>query len=247
MPTWLIVVLGIVVFLVVVAIIFQLPKQNRFIEVAGGTDLDKLRRKLDEGNDPNRTGWLGDTPLSEAVNKNRRDNINLLLERGADVHQPSMKRPILDFAVEAGDPEVVKLLIEKGADPNDMGDGAISGVYVAVQHGKPPMLRLLHEHGGDLEKVAPEGTPLFAYAVAMAVNEKDAGNFGRRKEIVEYLLAQGANPNVRTIEDAPLVGLALSQPEILRILVDHGAIIDVSWEGKDLRPAIEDALAEPGE
>ena len=74
---------------------------------------------LDKGADINLTDDGDDTALMEAANSHDPQNkviVKLLLDRGADVHA-SGNRAILNAAKEGG-PEIVQLLLKKGADPN---------------------------------------------------------------------------------------------------------------------------------
>lgn len=97
---------------------FTLAIKNR--QVAG------IKHFLHCGLDPNFEDEAGYTPLSWAVHSGDEATIQLLLESGADHNTPIKEvsteqetpRPHLLFFVERGYERVVKLLLQRGVDPN---------------------------------------------------------------------------------------------------------------------------------
>jgi ankyrin repeat protein len=131
-----------------------------------------------------------------------------LLERGADpnaffVNEYGPMSALYGAAGVVHDPEMTRLLLEAGADPND-GES----VYHSVEAESPECLRLLLEHG----TVVP-GTNALAHAL-----DYD------RPEHVRLLLEGGADAN----EGALLVHAVRRgcRPELLRLLAAHGAELD---------------------
>lgn len=131
-----------------------------------------------------------------------------LLERGADpnavfVNEHGPMSAVYGAAGVVHDPEMTRLLLEAGANPNDN-----ESVYHACEAESPECLRLLLEHGA----VVP-GT----YALAHALDYD-------RPEHVRLLLEHGADPN----EGALLVHAVRRgcRPELLRSLAAHGAELD---------------------
>lgn len=97
-------------------------------------DAETVNALLDAKADPNARdcdkGW---TPLIHAIHKHQSAAARALVERGADVNARAGdcgQRPVeagrtpLMFAAMYDDPEMVKLLLERGADPYAEYDGA---------------------------------------------------------------------------------------------------------------------------
>jgi len=101
------------------------------------------------------------------------------------------------------DPELTRVLLEAGADPDD-GES----LYHATEAEDPACLRTLLEHGAN-----PRGTNALAHAI-----DDD------RREHVRLLLEAGADAN----EGALLVHAVRREcgPEMLRLLAAHGAGLD---------------------
>lgn len=167
------------------------------------------------------------------------DIINTLLAAGVDVNtQLNMHRPSrggnsgrfienlrstgatpLSRAVEGGDIEVARLLLEKGADPNinDMGltpfllaagvgPGNRGGTGLAAQGAaggavNMGLMDLLLEHGADVNAQV-NGTKTYSMRVSRAPSANEslsalhvAAQAGRT-DLVRYLLQKGANPEL---------------------------------------------------
>jgi ankyrin repeat protein len=99
------------------------------------------------------------------------------------------------------------------------------------------------KHGADVRSVDRVGEELLSGVVAMAVAENKKAKREEYVQVIHALIENGASPNSRSKEGIPLVVLAISQPMVLRALIDAGAIKDVAWQGLDMKPAIEEALA----
>lgn len=236
MPTWLIVVLTLVGVLGFVTLIFQLPRQNRFIDTAGGSDPAKLVAWLDRGVDPNQPGWMGLTALGCAVMKRRTENVRILLERGANPNAPAGAASYLCEAVECKDHEILTMLLDAGAEPDQVGRVLNVPLHGAILSGNREAVQILLNAGANADHVDLAGNPLLASALLECEKKADSDP---QIGILRDLLAAGANPNRRTRSDAPLIALALNSPVALRVLIDHGVMTDVEWNGLELGAIIE--------
>jgi ankyrin repeat protein len=135
-------------------------KQLDVFEAAALGRTERLREVLDE--DPARATAFGDDgfhALGLACFFGHIDAARLLLERGADVNALSRNDRIQTAAIHAaaasGDAgseestryELVKLVLEHGADPNLEQAGGFRAIDAARQNGDEPVEQLLLQHG----------------------------------------------------------------------------------------------------
>ncbi|KAL8420406.1 hypothetical protein RB594_003262 [Gaeumannomyces avenae] len=119
------------------------------------------------------------SPLTTAIREENKQIVLFLLdEGGADVNAPGEHLPIVKAirrCVTTGSHDIIKLLLERGADINHMYRGW-NGVLQAVENGDPVVLRLLIDHAGprtvDLEARDDDGRT--AIDVALGRGFKDA-------------------------------------------------------------------------
>jgi ankyrin repeat protein len=132
------------------------PTLDVFEAAAFGRD-DRLRELLDE--DPSRANAFGDDgfhPLGLACFFGHLEVARLLLDRGADVDALSTNEHVQTAAIHAsaaaaGDEatryELVKLTLERGADPNLRQGGGFRAIDAARQNGDSRVEQLLLENG----------------------------------------------------------------------------------------------------
>ena len=154
----------------------------------------------------------------------------LLLDRGAspnefmlfDDHAKS-RIPALYFACVSDNRALVKLLLERGADPND-GES----IYHAAELDHRECLELLAAHGADFSSRHSHwgNTPLYFLAGYKEGNPRAAAAFAGMR----WLLEHGADPNVTSTEheETPLHQVARNThtAAVAGMLVEHGAAVD---------------------
>ncbi|KAM6934031.1 ankyrin repeat and SOCS box protein 9-like [Xenentodon cancila] len=154
------------------------------------------------------------SPLHGACLQGRAACAKILVENGANVNGSTKDgQTALMEACARGHVTCVSLLLQHGADPLGTGPSG-SALHRAAAEGHPECIEPLVQHGADVDQHVDQlGSPLH---VACA---------GQRLSTVRKLLQLGANVN-RSVDgcDSPLhVAARLSSPELVSVLLDHGA------------------------
>jgi ankyrin repeat protein len=182
-----------------------------------------IRTLLDHGADVNKPslyrGSVPFTPLAAAASRSL-DNveiIQLLLDRGAQINPPEKSgHTPLDVAINAGQTEVVSLLLARGADPNadtrGFG-GSLSPLAFAATYNHLEILRLLLDHGARINSES--------LWQALHYNQP---------KVASLLLDRGADPNLSDDRGGiPLLYVAESGSlDLARLLLDHRADVNAS-------------------
>ena len=96
------------------------PLGDSFLqEAAIKGDFGQVKRLVEQGHNVNHSLGDGETPLTSAVRGGRVDVVRFLLAKGAGVNQQnwlSSRTPLM-LAANSGDTEMIKVLLDHGADP----------------------------------------------------------------------------------------------------------------------------------
>lgn len=127
--------------------------------------------------------------------------------------------PVLTRAVEKGQSDILRLLLEHGADPERNPGNRSSGpaLRVALDRERPEILRMLVERGASLEARDEYGRTLLHHAVSSF-----------RLDKVKWCLDCGADVNARDEHDGTALHKAagLGLLDALALLVERGADVN---------------------
>ncbi|EKJ75841.1 hypothetical protein FPSE_04021 [Fusarium pseudograminearum CS3096] len=193
-----------------------------------------LKIVLDHGFSPNIYTSGGDTALRCAAYYGRMDICKLLLQYGADpdlTPEGAVTTPLIQ-AVTRGDLDMVKLLVEYKVtiDKGETSVWSRTPMHVAVDSKKPAIVQYLLAQGADPNVRDSEGVPPIASAVK-------AGD----PDVVQWLVEKGAAMNLTNASnETTLLHEAISRPETLRVLLQHGA--DITMTNKWSHTALDVAI-----
>ena len=134
--------------------------------------------------------------INEYINQNT--NVNCLAGDGLSTLQWAM----------AADPQILSLLLDKGANPNTKSTEGATPIMNAVQSDKIEHLHILIKNKADLNAKDNRGFTALHRASEMG-----------RKEMVQILLENGADKNVEAENHTPLsLAIAMKNEEIINLL-----------------------------
>ena len=132
---------------------------------AQGGDTETIRMMLNAGLDVNATDVFGPSPLIYAAQSGNTEAVKLLLAKGAKVNlvtegmPPGVKNgpialgkfTVLGMAVATGPPELIKVLLDAGADVNAKEVRGMTPLMLALatDHASPEIVKMLLDKGAD--------------------------------------------------------------------------------------------------
>lgn len=179
------------------------------------------------------------TALAGVSPDQRVETVRALLDAGASANacilhngDANARIPALYFACVSNNVAVARLLLERGANPND-GES----VYHAAERNHQECLELLTEFGADLSACHSHwgNTPLYFLAGYKTFSPL----YESSEQGMQWLLEHGADPNVRSLVGTGPNGLsgAAETPlhraaaygksaDVAHLLVERGAVVD---------------------
>ncbi len=208
---------------------------------------------LAHGADPSAAGRNGAAPIHVAAETGNAQLVSLLIRAKVDVNALDHRRgmvartPIV-AAAASGDLEVVRVLLDAGADPAKVPENA-QGYFVNIAMSDIDVFRLLLDRGMKLPpgalaiatrnghaeaaaeiirrgKPGDAGAALFA-AVTSSHDPLSADKEAKVVDVVRMLLDAGASPSAPDgTGEALLAAVANGQSKVAQLLRDRGAKID---------------------
>jgi len=198
------------------------------IEAARLGDMGRLQRLLDDGASPNgdsASRWMY-PPLFHALHARQFEMARVLIDRGARVKSTEGESVPLVWAARAGDANIVKLMLAKGADPKareyfpNTGSHGPTAMEMAVSWGRLAVMKELEKAGvpvlgDDSGALALRLTGLYGYA-----------------DCATYLLDHGAKVDAKYDGNTAMDGAILNNNlEVLKVLLAHGANFNGTSDG----------------
>lgn len=206
---------------------------------------------LQHGADVNKSSPSG-TPLAVAALHNQHEAVKLMLSSKNGKNPPvdlttEASRAVLIDAAKAGHREIVRHMLEAGADVNFTDEDNCALISMAVARSDEDMLRTILEFRPDMEIQDSDGDTCLHYirhttslaSVRLAVNAgakintlNEAGEIPLHQaaafsdlEVVEYLLAKNADVNCQGgVFGAPLhCACYQGKFDVVKLLIDNGA------------------------
>ena len=216
------------------AIIQKLLAQNAdpsLKDAPGNTSLH-LAVQVQHGKRPGlvKTGASFSSPFPAAYHACSVQTVQAMITHGADVNALNKRgQTALWFACCDGQGDFVKLLLDKGADPNIVDKHGDSCLHAAIfGHCSIATLQEIIDRSADVNAVNKDGaTPLL---LACSTGQSEA---------VKFLLNANADPNTADVDGDVSLHAAIAgycSSETLQILIDSGA--DVNAVNKRGRTAV---------
>jgi ankyrin repeat protein len=161
-----------------------------------------FKNLLDKGANVNVSNYHGDTPLSIAVGLGNIPIINLLIEKGAYVNHLNELGNTLLMEVCRGviknrkdQNTIISLLLKSGINLNAKNIYGNSAISYSINTKNLRLLKHLLKLGADINILDANGNTLVHKIVLLALFERLKNK--ELDEIIDILIANGINPNIR--------------------------------------------------
>lgn len=138
--------------------------------------LEVFKFLVDWGVDINRKDCGGRDVFMHAAYSGNLEIVRFLIDMGANTGTELNKLTALDFGIMGSKPQIVRLLVENGAEINEKYDIANTGtcttpLFLAVRFSNPEMIETLLELGADAKTENAYGMTAYNYAVLLEKTE----------------------------------------------------------------------------
>ncbi|KAF2359591.1 Ankyrin repeat-containing domain [Trinorchestia longiramus] len=202
---------------------------NKLIKAFRECDVDTLLEFLKLGINPNVTLFDGHSPLtlliSTSTSSRWQDTAKLLLEFNSNPNKRTPKgTPVISQLVASGEPDLVSLILDKGADIEATGPSGETALLTAVHYKQVPCLKVLLKRGANPNVKSLDGNSAIMWAAGRSNGIGSPKCLAAVKSLLEY----GADPSVPNDRGyTPLMAAALiRESETVRTLIKAGADLE---------------------
>ncbi len=163
------------------------------VKAANSGDVEKIDYLVKQGINVNTIGNNGATPLIWTLNARNHRGVEALLQAGADPNLAPDKTHFsaMNFVPLGDDPELLRLLLKYGGDPNHLGAGRITDrpLSLAASEGRIENMKLLLDAGADINAHDKFNESAASNSITLA-----------KFEATVFLLEHGFNFNLSRLE-----------------------------------------------
>jgi len=198
---------------------------KQIIKLINSKNYEELETHLNNGLDPNMTFGYGDTNngtclLSFAVRTDDTQIVQLFLDHGADPNIDTFLDTPIFNAIQAGNENIMKLLINHGANVNNVPDITGSILHTLVVRGiSDELTKLIISRSDDINKHMQGGLPTALHFAVMLNNLR----------MVKYLIEAGAD--MKILDDDNKTALDLARDDGMDYMVKLIESYDVPDKG----------------
>ena len=209
---------------------------NELIKAFKDCDVEILKKFIKLGIKTNVTLFDDHSPLTLLIGTSTsphwQDVAKLLLENGCCPNKRNPKgTPVLSLLVASGEPDLVSLALDKGADLEALGSSGETALLTAVHYKQVPCLKVLLERGSNPNVVSQEGNTAIMWAAGRSNGIGSPKSLAAMKVLLQY----GADPNKCNNRGyTPLMASSLiRESETVRTLISAGANLEaVDFRGE---------------
>ena len=182
------------------------------------------------------------------------ESMKYLVKHGAFLRDPEKRMNPLNSAATHATPEILKYMLEKGADPNlPENESAQTPLSLAICAGKIQNAKILIAAGADTEKAKEKIKPYIELLTVFRIKTAEEFNFyisilgkdllkteygttwlmnaieQQNTEIVKCLIQSGCDVNANKSGTPPLIkAVSYGKTEIVKMLIDAKADVNIS-------------------
>lgn len=139
-------------------------------------------------------------------------------------HLSSQDYSALMYGVLREQEDVVQFLLQQGASPDFKNKRLQSALSLAAKGGQLSLVKLLHSSGSQVNQQDSQGNSPLMWA-----------SYWAHKDVVQYLLKAGANPNITNQEGDSALGLVIQGGQAAQINLSHQPLLLKDAHGRVFR------------